>query len=165
MVNKGLYTKELEHDSCGVGCVADINNRESHKNVKDALTMLKNMEHRGATGSDENTGDGAGILVQIPHAFFKKELENFGITLPSKGSYGVGMIFFPKNYQVREKCRQVFNKCLKDLGLNLIGYRLVPVDSQVPGHESKAAEPYVEQIFIGINEKLTEEELERKLLC
>jgi len=163
MVNKGLYTKELEHDSCGVGCVADINNRESHKNVKDALTMLKNMEHRGATGSDENTGDGAGILVQIPHAFFKKELENFGITLPSKGSYGVGMIFFPKNYQVREKCRQVFNKCLKDLGLNLIGYRLVPVDSQVPGHESKAAEPYVEQIFIGINEKLTEEELERKL--
>lgn len=163
MSNKGLYTKELEHDSCGVGCVADINNKESHKTVKDALTMLKNMEHRGATGSDPNTGDGAGILVQIPHQFFKSELHNFGIDLPKKGSYGVGMIYFPKHYQVREECRRVFNNCLKDLGLDLIGYRLVPVNEQVPGHESKAAEPYIEQIFIKISEELTEEELERKL--
>ncbi|MFY0606932.1 MAG: glutamate synthase large subunit [Cyclobacteriaceae bacterium] len=163
MNNKGLYTKELEHDSCGVGCVADIKNKASYTNVKDALTMLKNMEHRGATGSDENTGDGAGILVQIPHQFFKSELDKFAIKLPKAGEYGVGMIFFPKNYQVREKCRQIFNDCLKDLGLTLIGYRLVPVDDQVPGHESKAAEPYIEQIFIGLTEKLTEIELERKL--
>ncbi|MFT4833918.1 MAG: glutamate synthase (NADPH/NADH) large chain [Marinoscillum sp.] len=163
MVNKGLYTSELEHDSCGVGCVADINNVAEHKNVKDALTMLKNMEHRGATGSDENTGDGAGILVQIPHSFFKKELDKFGIKLPAQGAYGVGMIFFPKNYQVREKCRQILNACIKDLGLSLIGYRLVPVDDQVPGFESKGAEPYTEQVFIEVHEKLTEEELERKL--
>ncbi len=163
MACKGLYTKELEHDSCGVGCVADINNKESHRNVKDALTMLKNMEHRGATGSDENTGDGAGILVQIPHNFFKKELEKFAIKLAPKGSYGVGMIYFPKNYQIREKCRQIFNECLKDLGLNLIGYRLVPVDELVPGHEAKAAEPYIEQVFIGLNEPMEEEALERKL--
>lgn len=163
MSNKGLYTKELEHDSCGVGCVADINNKESHKNVKDALTMLKNMEHRGGTGSDENTGDGAGILVQIPHQFFKAELENFAISLPEKGSYGVGMLFFPKNYQLREECRRILNKCIKDLDLGLIGYRLVPVNEQVPGHESKAAEPYVEQLFVQPNQNLSEEELERKL--
>ena len=163
MQNKGLYTKELEHDSCGVGCIADIQNRESHKTVKDALTMLKNMEHRGATGGDENTGDGAGILVQIPHNFFKEELGKFAIDLPKKGSYGVGMIFFPKNYQIREECRQIFNKCIKNLGLYLIGYRLVPIDEQVPGHESKAAEPYIEQLFVGVKDDLTEEELERKL--
>jgi len=163
MVSKGLYTSQLEHDSCGVGCVADISNKPSHKTVKDALTMLKNMEHRGATGSDENTGDGAGIMVQIPHTFFKKELEKFAIELSPKGTYGVGMIYFPKNYQLREKCRQIFNGCLKDMGLSLIGYRLVPVDDQVPGHESKAAEPYIEQVFIGVNEQLEEEALERKL--
>ncbi len=163
MSSKGLYTKELEHDSCGVGCVADISNKPSHKTVKDALTMLENMEHRGATGSDENTGDGAGILIQIPHQFYKTELGNFGIDLPEQGSYGVGMIFFPKHYQVREECRKVLNNCLRDLGLELIGYRLVPVNEQVPGHESKAAEPYIEQIFIKVTEDLTEEELERKL--
>ena len=163
MSSKGLYTKELEHDSCGVGCVADITNKPSHKTVKDALTMLENMEHRGATGSDENTGDGAGILVQIPHQFYKTELGNFGIELPEKGSYGVGMIFFPRHYQIREECRKVLNNCIRDLGLELIGYRLVPVNEQVPGHESKAAEPYIEQVFIKVIEDLTEEELERKL--
>lgn len=163
MQHKGLYSSELEHDSCGVGCIASIQNKESHKIVKDALTMLENMEHRGATGSDENTGDGAGIMVQIPHTFFKQELLNFGTHLPKKGSYGVGMVFFPKHYQVREECRLVLNNAIKDLDLSLIGYRAVPVDEQVPGHESKAAEPHIEQVFITSKEKLTDMELERKL--
>lgn len=163
MSNKGLYTRELEHDSCGVGCIADITNKESHKTVRDALTMLTNMEHRGGTGSDPDSGDGAGILVQIPHQFFKSELNNFGITLPKQGSYGVGMLFFPKHYLIREECRRVLNNCVKDLGLELIGYRLVPVNEQVPGHEAKAVEPYIEQIFIRVNEELSEEDLERKL--
>lgn len=159
-----MYVKELEHDSCGVGCVANIDNRASHKTVTDALTMLKNMEHRGATGSDKNTGDGAGILVRIPHNFFKKELEKFAIELAPFGSYGVGMIYFPKNYEIREKCRQLFNNCLKRLGLGLIGYRPVPVDELVPGHEAKAAEPYIEQVFVKPDgEAMDEEALERKL--
>ena len=92
MQEKGLYLEELEHDSCGVGCIANINNRESHKIVKNALTMLTNMEHRGATGSDENTGDGAGILIQLPHQLFKEELQKFAITLPKKGSVGSGLL-------------------------------------------------------------------------
>lgn len=163
MQNKTLYREEFEKDSCGVGCIANLDNVPNHKVVKDALTMLTNMEHRGATGSDENTGDGAGILTQIPHAFFKGELEKFAINLPKKGTYGVGMIYLPKNYQIREKCRAVLNKCIQSMGLSLIGYRWVPIDEQVPGHESKAAEPYIEQVFVGANDKLSEEDLERKL--
>ncbi|MEP0367160.1 MAG: glutamate synthase large subunit [Cyclobacteriaceae bacterium] len=163
MQKKTLYSEEFEKDSCGVGCIANLDNVPNHKVVKDALTMLTNMEHRGATGSDENTGDGAGILTQIPHAFFKGELEKFAINLPKKGTYGVGMIYLPKNYQIREKCRAVLNKCIQSMGLSLIGYRWVPIDEQVPGHESKAAEPYIEQVFVGANDKLSEEDLERKL--
>ncbi|MEO9477926.1 MAG: glutamate synthase large subunit [Cyclobacteriaceae bacterium] len=163
MQKKTLYSEEFEKDSCGVGCIANLDNVPDHKVVKDALTMLTNMEHRGATGSDENTGDGAGILTQIPHAFFKSELEKFAINLPKKGTYGVGMLYLPKNYQIREKCRAVLNKCIQSMGLSLIGYRWVPIDEQVPGHESKAAEPYIEQVFVGANDKLSETDLERKL--
>ncbi|MFT5640539.1 MAG: glutamate synthase (NADPH/NADH) large chain [Cyclobacteriaceae bacterium] len=163
MQDKGLYREEFEHDSCGVGSVANINNIPNHSTVSDALTMLVNMEHRGATGSDENTGDGAGILTQIPHDFFKSELAKFAIDLPEAGAYGIGQIFYPKNYQLREKCRNIINKCVNDLGLALIGYRLVPIDSQVPGHEAKAAEPYIEQIFVKSTENLVDTALERKL--
>ncbi len=163
MQKKTLYREEFERDSCGVGCIANLKNTADHSVVKDALTMLTNMEHRGATGSDENTGDGAGILTQIPHDFFKSELEKFAINLPKKGTYGVGMIFLPKNYQIREKCRSILNNCIQNLGLSLIGYRWVPIDDQVPGHESKAAEPSVEQVFVGANDHMSEEDLERKL--
>ncbi len=163
MQEKGLYREEFEHDSCGVGCVANINNKESYKIVKDALTMLENMEHRGATGSDENTGDGAGILLQIPHQLFKEELQKYAVELPKKGSYGVGMIFFPQNYKIREACRKVLNKCITNLDLKLISYRHVPVDESVPGHESKAVEPVVEQVFVVPKDKITQEELDRKL--
>lgn len=163
MQEKGLYREEFEHDSCGVGCIANINNKESHKIVNDALTMLEHMEHRGATGSDENTGDGAGILIQIPHQLFKEELAKHAIELPKKGSYGVGMIFFPKNYKIREACRKILNKCISNLGLTLNAYRHVPIDEKVPGHESKAVEPTVEQVFVTPNEKMTQDELDRKL--
>jgi glutamate synthase (NADPH/NADH) large chain len=163
MSKKTLYNEAFEHDSCGVGCIANLDNKTNHQVVKDALTMLTNMEHRGATGSDENTGDGAGILTQIPHSFFKNELQKFAINLPKKGTYGVGMLYLPKNYQIREKCRAVINDCIQSLGLSLIGYRLVPIDDQVPGHESKAAEPYIEQVFVGANDRVSEEDLERKL--
>ncbi len=163
MSSKGLYRSEFEHDSCGVGCIANLKNEPQHSIVKDALTMLENMEHRGATGSDEETGDGAGILLQIPHAFFKSELAKFAINLPKRGNYGVGMLFLPKNYQIREQCRSILNECIHNLGLSLIGYRLVPIDDQVPGHESKAAEPYIEQVFVGAPDDSVDEKLERKL--
>ncbi len=161
---KGLYCKELEHDACGVGCVVNINGRKSHKTVKDALTMLKNMEHRGATGSDPETGDGAGILIQIPHTFYKQELRELAINLPDEGEYGVGMIFYPQHYPTRDQCRKVMNNAVRKTGFQLLGYRPVPVDGNVPGHESKSVEPYVEQIFLQSKDlKMTQEDLERKL--
>ena len=94
MEESGLYHPSLEHDSCGVGCVVEFSGKKTHEVVSDALTMLENMEHRGATGSDPNTGDGAGILVQIPHQFFKAKMDSFGTNLPNEKEYGVGMIFF-----------------------------------------------------------------------
>ncbi|MFY0654868.1 MAG: glutamate synthase large subunit [Cyclobacteriaceae bacterium] len=163
MQGKSLYDPSLEHDSCGVGCVVDYSGKKSHSVVSDALTMLENMEHRGATGSDPNTGDGAGVLVQVPHEFFQEKMGDFGIKLPGEKEYGVGMFFFPKHYETREECRKVVNDCIEKSGLKLIGYRLVPVDESVPGHESKAVEPYIEQVFVVPNEKLSAEELERKL--
>ncbi len=163
MQGSGLYHPSLEHDSCGVGCVVDYSGKKSHEVVADALTMLENMEHRGATGSDPNTGDGAGILVQVPHEFFSEKMGSFGIKLPAEKEYGVGMIFFPKHYETREECRQVLNECIEKSGLELIGYRLVPVDESVPGHESKAVEPYIEQVFVKPRKKMASEDLERKL--
>ncbi|MFD2999371.1 glutamate synthase large subunit [Pontibacter toksunensis] len=163
-INAGLYRPEFEHDACGVGCVVNLNGKKAHSIVKDALTMLTNMEHRGATGSDSETGDGAGILVQLPHEFFKKQLDEFAIRLPQPGFYGVGMIFFPSVYEVRDKCRQTMNQCIRKMGFNLLGYRLVPVNGRVPGHESKAVEPYIEQVFIQpADSNVKEDELERKL--
>lgn len=160
----GLYRDEFEHDACGVGCVVNINGRKSHKSVKDALTMLKNMEHRGATGSDPETGDGAGILIQIPHTFYKQELRELAINLPDEGEYGVGMIFYPQHYPTRDHCRKVMNSALRKMGFQLLGYRPVPVDGNVPGHESKSVEPYVEQIFLQNRDtQLKQEDLERKL--
>ncbi len=161
---KGLYTPELEHDSCGVGCVVNLNSDKTHAVVRDALTMLKNMEHRGATGSDPNTGDGAGILVQLPHNFFIEALQKASVTLPEAGSYGVGMVFFPKNAELRERCRRILNMCIGKLGFELLAYRLVPVDDQVPGHEARAVEPHIEQVFVRpADKKLVGDELERKL--
>ena len=159
-----MYVEETEKDACGVGCIVNINGRKSHKTVKDALTMLKNMEHRGATGSDPETGDGAGILLQIPHTYYKNELREFGINLPDFGSYGLGMVFYPQHYPTRNECRKVMNQLMKKMGFQLIGYRVVPVDGNVPGHESKSVEPHIEQVFIQPKDpSLKGDELERKL--
>ena len=94
----GLYDPQFEHESCGVGCITNFKGIKSHAIVKDALTMLENMEHRGATVSDPDTGDGAGILIQIPHDFLEEQLQTFGIPLPKAGLYGVGMVFYPQYY-------------------------------------------------------------------
>ncbi len=163
-MDQGLYTPEFERDACGVGCVVNVNGRRSHKIVRDALTMLKNMEHRGATGADASTGDGAGILIQLPHQFYKRELREYGINLPDEGHYGVGIVFHSKNLAVRNECKKMMNSLIKKMGFILIGNRLLPVDHNVPGHESKSVEPYMEQIFIQHKDpKVCDDELERKL--
>ena len=104
---QGLYRPEFEHDSCGVGFITHINGQRSHQNVSDALTILENMEHRGACGCDPESGDGAGILLQIPHEFLMEECIALDIHLTEPGHYGVGMIFFPKNVATRETCRSI----------------------------------------------------------
>ena len=163
-MSKSLYNPQFEHDSCGVGCITNFKGTSSHSIVKDALTMLENMEHRGATGSDPDTGDGAGILIQIPHDFLKEQLQTFGVQLPKAGLYGVGMIFYPQHYATRELCRKVINDCMMTMGFKLITYRLVPTDSSIPGHESKSVEPYIEQLFlVHEDDTMKSDDLERKL--
>ena len=147
--NKGLYRKEFEHDACGIGFVANMKGRKSHKVVADAIQMLIRMDHRGACGCDPNSGDGAGILLQIPHEFFLEECTKLGIDLPSAGEYGVGMTFFPKDKATRAECKDIINRKAKKLGLEILGYRIVPCDnSEIQGAESGNTEPQMEQMFI-----------------
>lgn len=162
--NQGLYRPEFEHDSCGVGFVTDIKGHKSHQIVADALTILENMEHRGACGCDPNSGDGAGLLLQIPHEFFMDECIALGINLKEPGEYGVGMIFFPKDSVVKKTCRSIINDAAEKLGLNIAGYRKVPVDSSTIGEIALTAEPDVEQVFINRPLHITNtDDFERKL--
>ena len=160
---KGMYVPEMEHDACGIGFVANLKGRKSHEIVKDAVTMLMNMEHRGACGCEPETGDGAGILIQNPHEFLKEECAKIGIELPDYGQYGVGMIFFPANDEVREECRYILNKHIGELGFELLGYRDVPVDNSMIGATAKSLEPKIEQVFVKHKTITDPEELERKI--
>src|SRR4249919_458859 len=126
--NNGLYHPSFEHDSCGVGFVADIKGNKSFQTISEALTVLENMEHRGACGCENNTGDGAGIMIQTPHEFFVEECLKSGITLPEYGKYGIGVVFFPKETELLEEARKLFNKCADELNLKIICYRKVPVN-------------------------------------
>ncbi|MDH5380035.1 MAG: glutamate synthase large subunit [Cyclobacteriaceae bacterium] len=163
-MNLGLYTPEMEHDSCGIGCIANINGSKSHKVLSDALEMLRRMEHRGGRGADPKSGDGAGVLIQIPHLFYKEETAKLGWELPEEGKYGVGMLFFPRNPVVREECRRVLNVHIRDLGFELLGYRFVPIDDKVPGSTASLVQPEIEQVFVKpIDENLSEQDMERKL--
>ena len=129
MASNGLYSPQFEHDSCGIGFVANIKSNKSHQIISDALTILENMEHRGACGCENNTGDGAGIMIQTPHEFFFNECVKQGIQLPAFGKYGVGALFFPKDVPLKEECREIFNRCAAKLGLQILGYRKVPVST------------------------------------
>ena len=159
---KGLYTPELEHDSCGIGCVANIDGRKTSEVIQDAIDMLENMEHRGGTGSDPATGDGAGVMIQNPHDYLVEECKKLNIDLPEFGHYGVGMIFFPTIKSVREECRQVMESYADELGFEILGYRAVPVDHTVPGSGALKVEPVIEQVFLKHRES-TFDDLERKL--
>lgn len=161
---KSLYTPELEHDACGIGFIANINGTRSNQVLQDVLSMLENMEHRGGKGCNIKTGDGAGVLLQLPHEFFAEEASRLGFALPSPGSYGVGMVFFPREKKVMNACREVLRKNITSLGLELLGFRVVPVDHTIPGPEAAEVEPVIEQVFVRAKDaQLSADALERKL--
>ncbi len=161
---QGLYHPDFEKDSCGVGFIANIKGSKSHQIVSDALTMLERMEHRGACGCEANTGDGAGILIQVPHDFFSSECRKLGFKLPPYGSYGVGLVFFPHDKKVREECRTVLNRKIKAMKMTLLGYRVLPTNNADLGETALKAEPVMEQVFIKQTDSiLTPDEFERKL--
>ncbi|MDF2985437.1 MAG: glutamate synthase [Eubacterium sp.] len=161
---QGLYDPALEHDACGMGFVVNINGEKSHDIVADALTVLENLNHRGASGADENTGDGAGILVQIPHDFFKRECEVLGFDLPEKGNYGVGMVFAHKYDDFRKTQIEAFEQIVKEEGQKILGWREVPIDKTTIGESAKSVMPRFIQVFIEKSSDITNEmDFERKL--
>ena len=161
--NPGLYRHEFERDSCGIGFVANLKGRKSHQIVRNALCMLCNMDHRGGTGYDVASGDGAGILIQIPHEFLVHACAELGITLPALGGYGVGMVFFPAETGRREACRDLLTQNILRLGLSLLGYRKVPKDNGMLGQAALDTEPQIEQVFVSKPKEMSNDEFERKL--
>lgn len=162
--NVGLYNPSFEHDACGIGFVASIKGNKSHQNISDALTILENMEHRGACGCESNTGDGAGIMIQTPHEFFFEECLKLGVHLPAFGKYGVGVVFFPKDAKLREECRDIFNRTAENLGFEILTYRQVPVNTFDIGPTALSVEPVMEHVFIACPDTITDPEVfERKL--
>ena len=161
---QGLYDPALEKDSCGVGFIADIKGRSSHKLIEDALAILCNLEHRGAVGADPRAGDGAGILVQIPHKFFSKEAERLGFALPKPHEYAVGALFMPRDPDWRQVIRDIWAQKIKREGMTLLGWREVPTDNSTLGESVKPTEPVHLQVFIGRGKKITTaDEFERRL--
>ncbi len=153
----------MERDSCGIGFVANLKGVKSHQVVEDALVMLQNMEHRGACGCEPETGDGAGILIQTPHEFFSDECRKLHIELPDYGGYGVGVIFFPTNQRVREACRQRLYEVAERLKLEILGFRMIPVNNTTIGSTACSVELHYEQIFIKHRDSVDQNTLERKL--
>lgn len=162
--NQGLYDPSFEHDACGIGFVANIKGHKSHQHISDALTVLENMEHRGACGCESNTGDGAGIMIQTPHEFFFDECLKLGVHLPSFGKYAAGMVFFPKEIRLREECRDILNRSAEKLGLEILTYRKVPVNTESIGPTALSVEPEMEQVFIACPDHISNpDDFERKL--
>ncbi|MBU1215584.1 MAG: glutamate synthase large subunit, partial [Gammaproteobacteria bacterium] len=161
---QGLYDPRNEHDACGVGFVAHIKGIASHDRVSEGLNILKNLTHRGAVGADPLAGDGAGIMIQIPHDFLSKAAAKNKIELPAQGEYGVGMLFLPRNKAARAACEKAIEAKIKAEGQVLLGWRDVPVDSSGLGESVKAVEPLVRQVFIGRGKKTADQNaFERKL--
>ena len=160
---QGLYDPAHERDACGVGFIAHMKGVKSHRIVEDALQILENLEHRGAVGADPLCGDGAGILVQIPHAFLAADCKTLGFTLPAAGSYAVGHVFMPRDERLRAHCERVWARILKVEGLLLLGWRSVPVDASSLSGLVTATEPDHRQIFIARPAAMTGDEFERRL--
>ncbi len=148
-LKQGLYDPLFEHDSCGVGFVVDFKGRKSHAIVRQAIEVLVNLEHRGACGCEKNTGDGAGIIVQMPHRFLAKECAALNVALPGPGEYGVGMVFLPTDPGDRRDCEELFERIVREEGQAFLGWRTVPTDNSSIGPTARASEPVMRQIFIG----------------
>ena len=146
---QGLYDPRYEHDACGVGFVVNLKNRHSHSIVRDALQILNNLEHRGACGCEKNTGDGAGILVQMPHDFLRRECAKLGIDLPAPGQYGCGLVYLPTDERGKKICEEAFEGVVREEGQTVLGWRTVPVDSSPLGATARESMPIIRQIFIG----------------
>ena len=161
---QGLYDPQFEHDACGLGFVVNMKGKKSHQLVSDALQILVNLDHRGACGCEANTGDGAGILIQVPHDFLAAQTAKLGFTLPAAGQYGVGMMFLPKNSAEREAIKTELAKIVAAEGQTVLGWRDVPVDNSSLGKTAVAAEPFMAQVFVGRNAVIKDDEaFERKL--
>ncbi len=161
---QGLYDPFFEHEACGVGFVVDIKGRPSHRIVEQAIQVLVNLDHRGAAGSEVNTGDGAGILLQVPHSFFAAACQKARIHLPAAGQYGVGIVFLPKNVTKRRRLEEKFEAIIQSEGQTVLGWRTVPTNNAALGETAKASEPCMRQVFIGRSPELADDmAFERKL--
>ncbi len=162
LAKKGLYSPEQEHDACGVGVVANIKGQKTHQIIDEGVQVLINLGHRGAAGSDPETGDGAGMLIQMPSKLFEREAAALGIELPAAGKYGVGMVFMPP--EVQSNCRDLVGKVIEAEGLKVLGWRDVPLDLSKIGEDARAVCPSIAQVFIGIGPDTKDAaHLERKL--
>ena len=148
---QGLYDPRFEHDACGVGMVANIKGIASHSIIKLGLENLCSLEHRGAIGADPETGDGAGILIQMPHEFFLDQIKGLNFNLPNKGSYAVGMIFLPQDIDSRTKIETIIENLVHENGLVTLGWRDVPVNPDSIGVLSRSVMPVIRQIFVAID--------------
>lgn len=155
--SEGLYRQEFEHGSCGIGFVAHVKGKKSHSIISMGLDILRNMTHRGAEGADSKTGDGAGVMIQIPRDFYLIQ----GYALPPEGQFGTGLIFFPKNLDDAEKCTEIFLRIIKEEGVSFIGFRDVPRDNSTIGEIARSAEPDIRQILLSSD--IQQDDLERKL--
>ena len=160
---QGLYDPQYEHDACGIGFVASIKGHRSHDIILKGIQVLINLTHRGACGCDPETGDGAGLLIQIPYEFFARVTSKLGFTLPAPGEYGVGQIFFPVERHQRLTCEGIIEKIVAEEGLRVLGWRDTPIDGDAIGRIARGSQPYIQQVFIGHRSGMTPDELERKL--
>jgi len=160
---QGLYDPRNERDACGIGFIASIKGEKSHDIIEKGIEILLNLSHRGASGCDPVTGDGAGLLIQIPHAFFAGECERLGFALPQPGEYGIGMLFLPVERHQRLMCEGIVERVVREEGLSVLGWRDTPIAADAIGRIARASQPYIEQVFIGCGPGMDRQALERKL--
>src|SRR5689334_19677339 len=160
---QGLYHPSHEHDACGMGFVVNLDGRKTHEIVQKGIQVLINLTHRGACGCDPETGDGAGVLIQIPHKFFVRECATLGITLPEPGEYAVGMTFLPVEKTPRLNCEGVLERIIREEGLSVLGWRDTPVNGDAIGRVARNSQPYIQQLFVARAPEMDEDTFERKL--
>jgi glutamate synthase domain-containing protein 2/glutamate synthase domain-containing protein 1/glutamate synthase domain-containing protein 3 len=160
---QGLYDPRQERDACGIGFVVNTSGARSHDIILKGIQILLNLTHRGACGCDPETGDGAGVMIQIPHEFFQKECDRLGFALPNRGEYAAGLVFLPVEPHPRLICEGIFERIIAEEGLQMLGWRDTPVDIEAIGRVARASQPYIEQIFVGRPAGMDQDAFERKL--